>query len=103
MNFHSAGPARVSAAPHGQDVTIGGLPNNTPVLLNIHVGSPTASSVLSAAPGGSSVLTTVQELRPKQNTSGRVIVTTNASGQVRLHLSAGTATFYTDFEGWFAP
>jgi hypothetical protein len=102
LNFHSAGPARVTAAPRGADVTIGGLPNSTPVVLNVHVGSPTATSVLSAAPGGSTALTTVQEIRPGQNTSGRVIVTTNASGQVRLHVSAGVATFYTDFEGWFS-
>ncbi len=94
LNFHSAGPARISpippaAAPRGQDVTISGLPNSTPVLLNVHLGSPTASGSLSV--GGSSALALVQEYKANQNTSGRVIVTTNASGQVHLHLSAGAA------------
>jgi hypothetical protein len=90
-----------TAAPRGQDVIIGGLPNSTPVLLNVHLGSPTASGSLSV--GGSSALALVQEYKANQNTSGRVTVTTNASGQVRLHLSAGVATFYTDIEGWFSP
>jgi hypothetical protein len=102
LNFHPAGPARLDTAPKGQDVTISGLPISTPVLLNIHLGSPTASGSLSAGPGGSSTLALVQEMKAKQNTSGRVIVTTNAAGQVRLHLSAGTAIFYTDVEGWFS-
>jgi hypothetical protein len=102
LNFHSAGPARLSAAPHGQDVTISGLPGSTPVLLNIHLGSTTAAGSLSVAPGGSLALALVQEMKAKQNTSGRTIVTTNATGQVHLHLSVGTATFYTDFEGWFS-
>jgi hypothetical protein len=102
LNFHSAGPARLPVAPRGQDVTIGGLPNSTPVQLNIHLGSPTASGSLSAGPGGSSALALVQEMKARQNTSGRVIVTTSAAGQVRLHLSAGAATFYTDVDGWFS-
>jgi hypothetical protein len=101
LNFHPAGPARLSAAPKGQDVTIGGLPNSTPVMLNIHLGSPTVSGSLSVAPGGSSALALVQEYKAGQNASGTTIVTTNANGQVRLHLSAGVATFYTDVEGWF--
>ena len=72
-------------------------------MLNIHVGGPTLTSVLSVGPGMTSNLTAVQELKPKQNTSGQTIVTTNVNGQVRLHLSAGTGTFYTDLEGWFGP
>ena len=72
------------------------------MLLNVHVGNPTANSVLSAAPGGSSALAAVQEIKAHQNISGRTVVMTNATGQVRLHLSAGTAIYYTDFEGWFS-
>ncbi len=101
--FHSAGPARQPGAPVGQDVTIGGLPESTPVLLDIHLVGPTANATLSVAPGGSSALATTQEFKAKQNASGRTVVMTNANGQVRLHLSAGTARFYTDFEGWFSP
>ncbi len=101
LAFHSAGPAHLSATPHGREVTIGGLPGSTTVLLGVHLGHPTASGWLGAAPGGCPQLGLVQEYKVNQSTSGTTIVTTNAAGQVRLRLSAGAATFYTDFDGWF--
>lgn len=100
--FHSAGPAHLPTTPHGQDVTIGGLPGGAAVMLGVHLGVPTASGWLGAAPGGSSLLALVQEYKAKQSISGTTIVTTNAAGQVHLRLSSGAATFYADFLGWFS-
>jgi hypothetical protein len=100
--FHPAGPVHLTGAPHGQDVTISGLPDSVQVMLDVHLANPSNNASLSAAPGGSPVLALVQEFKAKQPTSGATIVTTNAAGQVRLHLSGGVATFYVDFQGWFS-
>ena len=82
-------------------MTIGGLPDSAQVMLNVHLGSPTAAARSASAPAA--VLRSRScRSKAKQNASGRVIVTTNAAGQVRLHLSAGTATIYIDVEGWFS-
>ena len=100
--FHSAGPLHVPVAPVGQDVTISGFPGSTPVMLDVHVSHPTVAGWFGAAPGGSSVSLAAQEFKAQQPTSGTTIVTTNAAGQVHLHLSGGSAAFYVDFQGWFS-
>ncbi len=102
LTFHSAGPAHLPVAARGPDVTIGGLPGSTLVMLDVHLLRPTAIASLSAGPGGTSSLATVQEFMANQSGSGTFITTTNAAGQVRLHLSSGWATFYADFQGWFS-
>jgi hypothetical protein len=102
LAFHSAGPIRLPGGPHGQDVTIGGLPASTPVLLDVHTGAPSATATMSAAPGGTTAFVAVQEVKAGQPTSGSIIVMTNPSGQVRLRLSAGSTNFYTDYQGWFS-
>ncbi len=103
QNFHSAGPAHLTAAPRGQDVTIGGLPGSAQVMLDVHLLRPSATATLTAGPGGTSSLAPVQQFMAGQSGSGTFITTTNAAGQVRLHLSSGAANFYTDFQGWFSP
>jgi hypothetical protein len=101
--FHSAGPMHVPLAPAGQDVTISGFPDSTPVMLDVHLSHPTVAGWFGAGPGGSTVSLAAQEFKAQQPTSGTTIVTTNALGQVHLHLSGGRATFYVDFQGWFSP
>jgi hypothetical protein len=100
--FHSAGPMHVPVAPAGQDVTISGFPDSTPVMLDVHLSHPTVAGWFGAAPGGSTVSLAVQEFKANVPTSGTTIVMTNAAGQVHLHLSGGTATFYVDYQGWFS-
>ena len=101
--FHSAGPMHVPTAPTGQDVTVSGFPDSTPVMIDVHLSHPTVAGWFGAAPGGSTVSLAAQEFKAQQPTSGTTIVTTNASGEVHLHLSGGKATFYIDFQGWFSP
>ncbi|HEX4432553.1 MAG TPA: hypothetical protein VHZ96_24990 [Frankiaceae bacterium] len=103
MAFHSAGPMHVPLAPAGQDVTIGGFPDSTPVMIDVHLSHPTVAGWFGAGPGGGTVTLAAQEFKAQQPTSGTTIVTTDATGRVHLHLSGGKATFYVDFQGWFSP
>jgi hypothetical protein len=102
LNFHSAGPTRVFSMTGTSGFSMGGLPSNVPVVVNVHLGSPTASGFLSAASGGSYTFAPLQEFKAGQNTSGTTIVTTDAAGEISLEVSAGNANFYVDLEGWFS-
>lgn len=101
--FHSAGPMHVPLAPAGQNATIGGFPDSTPIMIDVHLSHPTVAGWFGAGPGGSTVTLAAQEFKAQQPTSGTTIVMTDALGRITLHLSGGTATYYIDFQGWFSP
>ena len=83
-------------------MTVGGLPVNAQVELDVHLANPSASGWLGSAPAGHTTLHGVQEYTAGRPVSGTIITTTNTAGQVRLHMSAGTSTMYVDWQGWFA-
>ena len=70
-------------------------------MLDIHLSQPDGRRLVRRGPGGSR-LALAAGVQGQAAASGTTIVTTNANGQVRLHLSAGVATFYIDFQGWFS-
>jgi hypothetical protein len=101
QRFHPAAPVRAVPGLRGQEVTVGGMPANSQVMLDVHLANPTASGWLGSAPAGHPTLHGVQEYHAGQPVSGTIITTTNATGQVRLHLSAGVSTMYVDYLGYF--
>ena len=71
-------------------------------MIDVHLSRETASGWIGAAPGGRPTLHGIQEYVAGRPASGTIIATTNQLGQLRLRLSAGTATVYVDYLGWFA-
>jgi hypothetical protein len=100
--FHPAGPDRVQALK-GQDQMLSGLPDNTQVMITVHLSATTGSGWLGSSPYGPGPMHGVQEYRKGVPVSGTIVTTTNALGQVRLRLSSGKGTMYIDGIGWFAP
>ncbi len=99
--FHPAS-GRYAASLHGRQVVVGGLPDNSQVLLTVHLTMPTATGWLGAGPGGQNILHDVQEYRAGRPVSGTIITTTNPNGKVRFQMSAGITNYRVDYLGWFA-
>jgi hypothetical protein len=100
--FHPEGPARFSKALRGQELMVDGLPGNTQVMVEVHLSRETATGWIGSAPGGHPTLHGIQEYTAGIPIAGTIIATTNPAGQLRLRLSAGTATVYVDYQGWFS-
>jgi hypothetical protein len=81
---------------------VSGLPDNSQVMLTVHLANPSATGWLGSSPAGPGAIHGVQEVRAGQPVSGTIVTTTNALGQVRLRLSAGRSTMYVDVLGWFS-
>ncbi len=101
--FHPEGPARYQGRLSGQELLVGGFPGNAHIMVDVHLSRETASGWIGSAPGGRPTLHGIQEYAAGVPASGTIIATTNQAGQLRLRLSAGTATVYLDYLGWFAP
>jgi hypothetical protein len=77
------------------------LPDSSQVLLSVHMTNPTSSGLLTSSPSGPGAMHGVQEYKKGQSTTGLIVTTTNAFGQVRLRLTSGSATMYVDWIGYF--
>ena len=82
----------------------GGLPTSgvDAVVVNVEVYQPTAGGYISATPGCTTSGTASQEFTAGTTISNQVTVRLNAAGQMRLRLSAGSATVFVDVAGYYS-
>jgi len=100
-----AGPTTLLAGSD-QDVGVlgvGGIPASgvDAVVVNVEVQNPTQAGYIRVTPTGSPSQTAVQEFTPGKTISNLVVVKVGTGGKINLHLSAGSATFFIDAEGYF--
>jgi hypothetical protein len=81
---------------------IAGIPSSgvDSVLVNVEIQSPTQAGYVRVTPGNVANRTATQEFTPGETISNLVSVQLSSGGAIRLHLSAGTATYFVDVEGY---
>jgi hypothetical protein len=81
---------------------LGGVPVGADaVLVNVEVQNPSSAGYVRVTPGGTSSSTAVQQFVKGQTISNLVAVKLSASGKIRLHVSAGSATVFADVAGYY--
>jgi hypothetical protein len=81
---------------------VAGIPSSgvDSVLVNLEIQSPTQAGYVRATPGEVASATATQEFGPGETISNLVSVQLSAGGAMRLHLSAGSAAYFVDVEGY---